>query len=204
MIEVNFSPYYKRNLLRILPFGIFWLVFALSYALVEKGLLGDLQFYPATGNPYNFGNSILILLSLAFLMGIGIGTLEILYLSKRFTRQSLLYKILFKTSIYLLLIVLFLLISASLTNAHDLEKTVFDAEVLGNVAAFAGNFAFLSIVLFIALIILVSLFYAEVSENIGQQVLINFLTGKYHQPIQEERIFMFLDMKSSTAIAGCT
>ena len=28
-----------------------------------------------------------------------------------------------------------------------------------------------------------------------------FLIGKYHKPIQEDRIFMFLDMKSSTTIA---
>jgi adenylate cyclase len=32
-------------------------------------------------------------------------------------------------------------------------------------------------------------------------VLINLFTGKYHRPIEEERIFMFLDMKSSTTIA---
>ena len=41
----------------------------------------------------------------------------------------------------------------------------------------------------------------EISDNIGQGVLLNFFKGKYHQPIEEERIFMFLDMKSSTTIA---
>lgn len=41
----------------------------------------------------------------------------------------------------------------------------------------------------------------EVSDNIGQAVFLNLFRGKYHQPIEEERIFMFLDMKSSTAIA---
>jgi len=35
----------------------------------------------------------------------------------------------------------------------------------------------------------------------GQKVLINFFTGKYHSPKEEERIFMFSDMKSSTTIA---
>lgn len=29
----------------------------------------------------------------------------------------------------------------------------------------------------------------------------NFFTGKYHRPIEEKRIFLFSDMKSSTAIA---
>jgi adenylate cyclase len=40
-----------------------------------------------------------------------------------------------------------------------------------------------------------------VSDNLGQGVLMNFLVGKYHKPREEERIFMFLDMKSSTTIA---
>ncbi|MEL6867746.1 MAG: adenylate/guanylate cyclase domain-containing protein, partial [Bacteroidota bacterium] len=45
------------------------------------------------------------------------------------------------------------------------------------------------------------MFYTEVSNHIGQTVLMNLFTGKYHHPIEEERIFMFLDMKSSTTIA---
>ena len=47
----------------------------------------------------------------------------------------------------------------------------------------------------------VSLFYAEISENIGHGIMINFFTGKYHTPTEEKRIFMFSDMKSSTTIA---
>ena len=35
----------------------------------------------------------------------------------------------------------------------------------------------------------------------GQAVSINFFTGKYHRPKSEDRVFMFLDMKSSTAHA---
>ena len=52
-----------------------------------------------------------------------------------------------------------------------------------------------------AAIIVVSPFFAEVSENLGQGVLSNFFTGKYHKPVEEERIYMFLDMRSSTTIA---
>jgi len=50
-------------------------------------------------------------------------------------------------------------------------------------------------------VIIILLFVSEVSDNLGQGVLKNFLTGKYHKPREEERIFMFLDMKSSTTIA---
>jgi adenylate cyclase len=51
------------------------------------------------------------------------------------------------------------------------------------------------------IVIGIMLFFSEVSDNLGQGVLKNFLIGMYHKPREEERIFMFLDMKSSTTIA---
>jgi adenylate cyclase len=93
------------------------------------------------------------------------------------------------------------LISALINNAIKLQTNLFDKSLWFSVWAFLSNFAFWSIVLGIAATIVVSLFYAEVSDNLGQGVLINFFTGKYHTPTEEERIFMFLDMKSSTTIA---
>jgi adenylate cyclase len=41
----------------------------------------------------------------------------------------------------------------------------------------------------------------QVSDKFGPGILWNFLTGKYYHPRQEERIFMFLDLRSSTTIA---
>ena len=48
---------------------------------------------------------------------------------------------------------------------------------------------------------LVSILYVEISNTVGQNVLSNFFTGKYHRPVEEDRIFMFVDMKNSTSIA---
>ena len=46
-----------------------------------------------------------------------------------------------------------------------------------------------------------SSFFLQISDKFGPGVLGDFLRGKYHQPKEETRIFMFLDMKSSTTIA---
>ena len=40
-----------------------------------------------------------------------------------------------------------------------------------------------------------------ISRKLGPGVMWNWLRGYYHQPREEERIFMFLDMKDSTALA---
>jgi len=44
-------------------------------------------------------------------------------------------------------------------------------------------------------------FIKQVSQKFGPGNLWKMLTGRFHQPQEEERIFMFLDLKSSTSIA---
>jgi adenylate cyclase len=41
----------------------------------------------------------------------------------------------------------------------------------------------------------------QMSNMVGGRVLINVMLGKYHHPKDEDRIFMFLDLKSSTTYA---
>ena len=52
-----------------------------------------------------------------------------------------------------------------------------------------------------AVALFICLSYAAVSENLGHRVVLNLLSGKYHHPQEENRIFLFLDLKSSTTIA---
>ncbi|MCM4151121.1 adenylate/guanylate cyclase domain-containing protein [Arenibacter sp. N53] len=44
-------------------------------------------------------------------------------------------------------------------------------------------------------------FVLQINDKFGQGVLWKFLIGKYRRPREEERIFMFLDLKGATAIA---
>ncbi|MCB0570241.1 MAG: adenylate/guanylate cyclase domain-containing protein [Phaeodactylibacter sp.] len=54
---------------------------------------------------------------------------------------------------------------------------------------------------FAALLVSGTQFMLQVNDKFGSGVLWKFITGKYYLPRQEERIFMFLDLKSSTTIA---
>jgi adenylate cyclase len=195
------SPTGKRNISRIIPFGVIWLVFSLVYILIEKGLLANLNYYPSTGNPYNFTRNISITSVSAFITGLLIGTLEILYFNNWFIKKSFSGKIFYKSVIYLVIILSFLIILTVIGNADVLHSGFFAAPVWDNVWAFSTSFSFLSVIVYIAAIIVVTQFYTEVGESIGQEMLINFFTGKYHTSIEEERIYMFLDMRSSTTIA---
>jgi adenylate cyclase len=43
-------------------------------------------------------------------------------------------------------------------------------------------------------------FLFEVNSLLGQNVLLSFATGRYHRPRVEQRIFLMIDMKNSTAV----
>ncbi len=195
------SPKNKRNLRRIIPVAIIWFFFGMLYVLIEKGILADLTIYPSTNTNYSFKNSIMITSISSFLTGMLIGALEICYLYRLFNRFSFGVKMALKTIIYMVFIILFLLILSLISNSVTSKLSLTDPLVIQAVEYFVRDFAFWSVALYIGSMIIISLFVLEVSNNLGSGVLGDFLTGKYHKPIQEARIFMFLDMKSSTTIA---
>ena len=194
------SPKARRNIFRIIPFGMMWLVFSIVYTLLERGLLGNLNYYPSTGNTYVFARNIFTTPLSALITGILIGILEIVYFSKWFIKKSFTKKILYKSLIYLVIILLFLTTTFIIT-ANDMPAAITHKDFWSGAWAFFTDYSIVSVSVYIASIIVVTQFYTEVSESIGPGVLSNFFLGKYHRPVEEERIFMFLDMKSSTQIA---
>jgi adenylate cyclase len=48
---------------------------------------------------------------------------------------------------------------------------------------------------------LVIVFFRQLDRLLGPGVLLRYVLGRYHRPRREARIFMFLDLKSSTSLA---
>ena len=60
---------------------------------------------------------------------------------------------------------------------------------------------FLSLVIYLLLVAALYNFLQEVSKKFGSGVMLGLLLGRYHQPREEDRVIMFLDLKSSTTHA---
>jgi adenylate cyclase len=134
-------------------------------------------------------------------VGLLVGAVEVFYLSKKFKAHSFTKKILYKTFIYILFLFGIILVTFPIAASLELNTSILDGRVWGKLRVFLGSQAHLSTDLQLAVSLVASLFYFEISEHIGHGIMINLFSGKYHQPRQENRIFMFLDMKSSTTIA---
>ena len=194
-------PKYSRYTRQILVFALIWLFFGVLYALVEVGLLGSSTSYPATGNYYNFKSNLLIICIVSLFMGLAQGWLEVVWLKKRFETKALWIKVLCKSLIYLALSISFLVFATVLIATFNLHNGQFELDVQEDVKRFISTFTFWSIIIYIGVILNIALLFSEIKEYIGSRLLYDFILGRYHHPNQEVRIFMFLDMKSSTTIA---
>jgi adenylate cyclase len=87
------SPKTRKNISRIIPFSLIWLVFSIVYLLLERGILGKLDKYPSTGNPYNFLSNLTFTPIAAFTTGLIIGTIEIVYFNKLFIQKRFIQKL---------------------------------------------------------------------------------------------------------------
>lgn len=67
-------------------------------------------------------------------------------------------------------------------------QVLFQKETLIGVVEGLGVIAFL-------------LFFIQLDRLLGPGVLLGYITGRYHRPRREQRIFMFLDLKGSTTLA---
>lgn len=195
-------PRYKRYFRKTLSFGFIWLTFGLVYVLIEAGLLGDLSVYPTTGNKYDIQSALIYASVGSLLTGLLQGWIEVTWLDRRLSRFSFRMKLFLKSIFYLSFIITFFILLTLIINAQYYNARIFDPIVLDSLWNFMKRLAFWSVVIYAGIVLYVALFYSEMRAYLGSTgVLYNYAFGKYHRPRQETRIFMFLDMKSSTTIA---
>lgn len=95
------------------------------------------------------------------------------------------FQVLLRTSIYIAVIVAGLAAGPLLVPASDGSGVLVHARDVGYSVAIAIGFNLMM----------------GISQLLGPGVLLAFVAGRYHQPRIEERIVLFIDMESSTAIA---
>ncbi len=135
------------------------------------------------------------------LIGLSVGVIEVLFLNRLFNKKSFFVKILSKFIIYNIFFSLVILVTFPIAASLELDVSIWNQQVWDKYVNFFFSITNLSAMSQIMFSLLMSLLYAEIHDHLGQNVLLNFFTGKYHKPLAETRIFMFADMKASTTIA---
>ncbi len=195
------SPKSTRVLKKVFPYTVIWFLGSLLYVIIERGLLGDATHYPSTGNIYNSDAAFIMVLSLGLFLGTFLGLIEEGLVKRTFRKAPFITKLLFKTLAYTVIMAVSLGISATIVNSIIFGLPVSDPVVLDSVINFVGHYVFLSGIAYLGAAVGISLFFSEMVDHIGMNAVINFFTGKYSKSKEEDRVFLFLDMRSSTSIA---
>lgn len=138
-------------------------------------------------------NSVLI----GFPLGLVFGLMELFIFpgaKMRFRQWSFTRILIFKTLLYTAVIY-------AVTIALTIASGLAEGRSINELPAFMGSTALLVLVVYSLVVYSLLLFFIQINLLLGNGVLWKFIRGKYHRPREEERIFMFLDMKSSTTIA---
>ena len=130
-------------------------------------------------------------------LGLVFGLLELFLFpkaSKRLRRWSFTKMLLVKTVLYTSVIYF---VTVLITTTVGL----FEGRSLSELPGYLASLGLLILVVYTLVIYSLLVFFLQINLLLGEGVLWKFIWGKYHHPHEEERIFMFLDMRSSTTIA---
>jgi adenylate cyclase len=189
----------KRDLYKILFLICFWECCVIFITYYEASVLDFKS--EIDGEHYNFIRTLISGIINCFIGASILGSLEVLLLSKLLRKKPLGINLLTKTSIYMMFILFFTSIGTLYLYSSEIAKPMFDSEVLQLYMSYYLRSRVFSVIIFWGVACMLALFILQINEKFGQGILVNFLLGKYHRPKEDERIFMFMDLKSSTTYA---
>jgi adenylate cyclase len=134
---------------------------------------------------------------IGFPLGLVFGLLELFIFpkaEKRLRRWSFTQLLVFKTLLYTSVIYVVIVLVVMILGLSE-------GRPLNQLTGFLLSRELLILVAYSLVAYGLLVFFLQVNHLLGEGILWKFIRGKYHQPREEERIFMFLDMKSSTTIA---
>jgi len=189
----------KTNFYKILFLVCFWEFCAIFIVFYDASVLGFMS--AIEGGHYSFYRTLMIDIINCFIGASLLGSLEVLYLSKLLRKKPFGKSLLIKTAFYIMFMLFFISIGQLYLSSSEINQPIFSKQVLDLYVEFLTNTRGVMTISYWSVSCILALFILQVSDKFGQRVLINFLTGKYHRPKGEERIFMFMDLKSSTTYA---
>ena len=144
-------------------------------------------------------SGILVAIIFGILYGVCLGLTDHCLDKKLFRKQPLGKIILFKTVISLSLLILLLALIRFVLYDLFISFSLYNEDF--NLSDRSWEYLFYILVIYYFFMTLVINFINQVNKKYGPGILIPLLLGKYRNPREEERIFMFMDLRSSTSLA---
>lgn len=194
----------RNKTYKILFLVAYWSLAVTFYVFIEMAIedytASTYKFYDL-GYEYNFFSVLIIGLSVTIIAGFLLAHFEVLFFDKYFRKKPFGYVLLYKTFFYSLNIFIFTSAATYISLTFVLDKPFFHEAVNNRFAHFLSSPKMWAVMSYWGFVVMSSLFIVHISDKLGQGVLLNYILGRYHTPKEETRIFMFLDLTSSSIYA---
>ncbi len=137
----------------------------------------------------------------ALLSGLTSGAVFIFFLRERLRRNSYGFAIVVSSLVVISINFLITIIAYELFLSSQIGERIFDSVFMSPTELMIRAPFYLKNMVFWMIIVLLTIWTINVNEKYGPGVLFKLIMGRYHRPREETRIFMFVDIKSSTMIA---
>lgn len=176
---------------------VLWMIAYLFLAIISQLVL--LTAGTSLQAKISFGANLILAVFFGFFYGIASGLVGWFFETRLFHNKSLGIIILGKALISLVVFVILISIVRSAIFPY-LAKQFFN-EVNPVMSQESWDAFFYLLLLYNIVIGLLINFINQINKKYGPGVLVPLLLGKYRNPKEEERIFLFMDLKSSTSLA---
>ena len=183
---------------KIISITLFWIFLFTCQYLYEYAVMMHNDCIPAD---YQFGNYFLYTLIATVIAGSLGGAIIVYFLEDWFRNKSYGQALLTTFLLHFTVFLFAMAITYSITYSNNLNTSIFDAQVWELFAQDLGTLNYWKNYTLWLLITIVTIAGLFINDKYGPGLLQEFLLGRYFQPKREERVFMFLDLRSSTAIA---
>lgn len=150
---------------------------------------------------FSFGTTLLFNCSAALMGAILGGGFLVFYVNEKYRERSYGFTILAVVIAFLLIVVLITSLFAVIIAYTQTGKSITHPETVQRIKEHLVNTLHFKSILVWATVVAFTQLLLSIDLKFGPGILWKFIKGKYHNPRQEKRIFMFLDLNSSTSIA---
>ena len=189
----------KSQTHKILFLTIFW-ESCFLFILFFEGVVTDYKPMSPEAIPFTL-HTLLPAIMISIIGASLTASFEVMIFSKIFRKMPFGKVLLYKTSFYLFNMLFWFSVIVIIKTSTEFGKPIYDEVIIESYLKFLFSQRNIILIIYWGFVTFLGLFTLQISDKFGQGILINFLFGKYHQPKVENRIFLFMDLKSSTTIA---
>jgi adenylate cyclase len=193
----------RRTVIKLRQLAILtiaWLFVGFMMAVYDHLVLHT-QYSLGPSPEYSFGLAVAMHMGSALMGALLGGSFLIFYVNVKYQDKSYGYTLIAVSISFFLIIALIIVALGVITIPIRTGKPISDPASIALLKTFLMDSSRAKNIISWAIVVSLTQLVLQINSKFGQGALGNIIRGKYNTPKEEQRIFMFLDLNSSTSIA---